>query len=358
MSETLRAAIIGTGDIARTHAGYYATNDRIELVAACDISEQRRTEFCDERGIERRYADYQALLDEVRPEIVSVCTWNATHMPIAIAAMEAGARTVISEKPMSDELGGPMDAVARAAACGCHFVVHHQTRFAPGYCAAKELIAAGAIGTPVSAHLRTGGGLLNMASHLIDSTIWMLGEPAWEYVVGWVQRDTDRFERGSICEEKSHALIGFAGGHELVLSVDMVDGQKHQAFQFVGPEGVINFNREQAVLINANGVHEPRVSPQPGYLDELLAWIDGGPVHRNVASGALETQRIMMAIYESARWRARIEPPFEQRESALDAMVLSGELPCTGAPYDIRKPEAMAWVAAQREGRIRPEGES
>lgn len=119
MSETLRAAIIGVGGIARTHAGYYATNDRIELVAACDISEQRRTEFCDERGIERRYADYQALLDEVRPEIVSVCTWNATHMPIAIAAMEAGARTVISEKPMSDELGGPMDAMVLSGELPC-----------------------------------------------------------------------------------------------------------------------------------------------------------------------------------------------------------------------------------------------
>jgi len=351
MSETLRAAIIGTGGIARTHAGYYFASDRTQIVAACDIFEDHLTPFCDERGIEGRYADYERLLDEVRPDIVSVCTWNGTHMPVTIAAIEAGVPTVLSEKPMSDELGGPMDAVALAAERGCRFVVHHQTRFAPGYCAAQELIAEGAIGAPVSAHLHTGGGLLNSASHLIDNTIWMLGEPAWEYVVGWIQRDTDRFERGSFCEEKTHALIGFAGGHELVLSVDMVDGQKHKHYQFVGPEGIINFDREQAVLTNAEGLHEPRTSPQPRYLDELLAWIDGGPVHRNVASGALETQRIMMAIYESARRRARVEPPFEQRESALDEMVLAGELPFSGEPYDIRKPEALAWVAAQREGR-------
>lgn len=356
MSETLRAAIIGTGGIARTHAGYYSASDRTEIVAACDIFDDHLTPFCDERGIEGRYTDYQRLLEEVRPDIVSICTWNGTHMPIAIAAIEAGVPTVLSEKPMSDELGGPMDAVALAEERGCRFVIHHQTRFAPGYCAAKELIAEGAIGSPVSTHMHTGGGLLNSASHLIDNTIWMLGEPAWEYVVGWIQRDTARFERGSICEEKTHALVGFAGGHELVLSVDMVDGQKYKHYQFVGPEGIINFTRESAVLINAEGVHEPRVSPQPRYLDELLAWIDGGPVHRNVASGALETQRIMMAIYESARRRSRIEPPFEQRESALDAMVLSGELPFTGEPYDIRKPEAMAWVAAQREGRARPKG--
>lgn len=349
MPEKLRAAIIGTGGIARTHAGYFMGNERTPIVAACDIDDERLNAFCDERGIEARYHDYQTLLDEVRPDIVSVCTWNSTHMPIAIAAIEAGARAVISEKPMSDELGGPMDAVALAAERGCYFVVHHQTRFAPGYCAARELLAEEAIGAPVSVHLHSGGGLLNIGSHLIDGALWMLGEPAWEYVVGWIQRDTHRFERGSFCEEKTHALIGLAGGHELVLSLDMVDGQKHSAHQFVGPEGVINFNREQAVLIDRAGIHEPVAIPQPGYLDELLAWMDGGPVHRNVASGALETQRIMMAIYESARRRSRVEPPFGLRASALDEMILAGELPYTGEPYDIRKPEALEWV--QQQGR-------
>jgi len=348
MNETYRAAIIGTGGIARTHAGYYQASDRTQLVAGCDISEERLTEFCDEREIDARYTDHEQMLAEVQPDIVSVCTWNGTHMPLAIAAMEAGARAVISEKPMSDELGGPMDAVALAEERGVYFVVHHQTRFAPGYNAARRLVADGAIREPITVHMRTGGGLLNSASHLIDNIRYILGEPAWEYVVGWIQRDTDRFERGSFCEEKTHALVGFAGGHELVVSVDMVDGVKHKHHQLLGPDGMINFDREQATLIDADGAHEPLSLAQPRYLDELLAWMDGGPVHRNEASGALETHRIMMAIYQSARVRARIEPPFEQRGCALDEMILAGELPFAGEPYDIRKPEAMAWVAAQR----------
>ncbi len=57
----------------------------------------------------------------------------------------------------------------------------------------------------------------------------------------------------------------------------------------------------------------------------------------------------MMAIYQSARIRSRVEPPFEKRESALDEMILSGELPFEGEPYDIRRPEALKWVAAQRQ---------
>ncbi len=272
MGETYRAAIIGTGGIARTHAGYYMANERVEIVAGCDISDERLTAFCDEREIEGRYADHERMLAEVQPDIVSVCTWNGTHMPLSIAAMEAGARAVVSEKPMSDELGGPMDAVALAQERGVYFVVHHQTRFSPGYNAARKLVAEGAIGAPVGIHMHSGGGLLNIGSHLIDAVRFILGEPAWEYVVGWIQRDTDRFERGSFCEEKTHALVGFAGGHELVVSLDMVDGVKHKHFQLVGPDGVINFDREQATLIDADGAHESLSIEQAGYLDERARW--------------------------------------------------------------------------------------
>ena len=217
MSETYRAAIIGTGGIARTHAGYYAASDRTEIVAGCDVSDERLSAFCDEREIEGRYTDYEQMLAEVQPDIVSVCTWNGTHMPIAIAAIDAGARAVISEKPMSDELGGPMDAVALAAERGCHFVVHHQTRFTPGYIAARELVAEGTIGAPVGIHMHSGGGLLNIGSHMIDNIRWILGDPDWTAVVGWIQRDTNRFERGSYAEEKTHALIEYEGGAEMVL---------------------------------------------------------------------------------------------------------------------------------------------
>jgi len=347
MSE-FTAAVIGTGGIARTHAGYYAGTDRVELVAGCDINHERLDAYCDTHGIEQRYSDHETMLSEVQPDIVSVCTWNPTHMELAIAAIESGARAVISEKPMSDELGGPMDAVALAEERGCHFVVHHQTRFAPGYNAAKQMVAEGAIGRPVSIHWRSGGGLLNIGSHLIDNYRWILGDPDWTDVLGWIQRNTNRFERGSYAEEKTHALIRY-GEDEMILSIDLEDGVKYTQFRLSGPEGVINFNRQEAVLVNGEGAHEARSSARPGYLEELLAWMDGGPVHRNVASQALVTQQIMMAIYESARTRTMITPPYEKRESPLEEMILAGELPFEGEPYDCRIAEALEYAMEQRE---------
>jgi predicted dehydrogenase len=351
MSE-FTAAIIGTGGIANRHAGYYEENDRVDLVAGADISDERLNAFCDKHGIEQRYADHQKMLDEIQPDLVSVCTWNPTHMQLSIDAMEAGAQAVIAEKPMGDELGGPTDAVAKAEETGCHFVIGHQTRFSPGHNAVKKLLADGAIGAPVSVRVCSGGGLLNIGSHLVDNMRWILGDPDWEFVVGWIQRETNRFERGSYAEEKTHALISFEGGHEMTLSLDMEDGAKNQVHQFTGPDGVITFTREEAVLLDTDGRHEPVAIEQPGYFEELLRWMDGGAVHRNVASEALKTQQILMGIYESALSNTRVEPPFEKRQSPLAEAIEAGELPYQGEPYDIRLEEALEY--AIETGHVRP----
>ena len=48
------AAVIGTGGIAKAHALYYTGNDRVDLVAGCDINADRLTTYCDTHGIPRR----------------------------------------------------------------------------------------------------------------------------------------------------------------------------------------------------------------------------------------------------------------------------------------------------------------
>lgn len=348
MADTYRAAIIGTGGIANAHAGYYVNDERTEIVAGADINEEHLTEFCDKYEIPDRYLDYEEMLAEQQPDLVSVCTWNATHPEITIAAAQAGVKAIISEKPMGEDLGGPMDAVTECERRGVKLVVHHQTRFKPGLRAVRELIAEGAIGTPVLMHYSTGGGILNIGSHSIDNYRWMIGDPAWTGVAGWIQRNTDRYERGAYCEEKTHALIEFDGGSEMILSIDMVDRQKATQFRIFGPEGVINFDREWATVTNGEGTREVEMQPQPTYLGELIEWIEGGPEHRNAGRIALVSQQIMMAIYESAKTRTRVEMPYDKRESPLAQMIEGGTLPAEGEPYDIRLEEALAYAEMRR----------
>ena len=101
MSQKLKVAIIGTGNISESHIHGYLQNPNVELYAFCDIGENRLKEMGEKYGITRLYTDKDVMLKEL-PEIdaVSVCTWNSQHAPCTIAALNAG-KHVLCEKPMA-----------------------------------------------------------------------------------------------------------------------------------------------------------------------------------------------------------------------------------------------------------------
>ncbi len=103
MSKIYKLAIIGCGGIANgKHLPSLKKLDNVEIVAFCDIIEQRAIEAAGLYGTEdaRVYTDYTELLTDSSIEIVHVCTPNDSHADIAIAALEAG-KHVMSEKPMA-----------------------------------------------------------------------------------------------------------------------------------------------------------------------------------------------------------------------------------------------------------------
>ena len=69
--------------------------------------------------------------------------------------------------------------------------------------------------------------------------------------------------------------------------------------------------------------------------------MEGGPEHRNSGRTALVTEEILMAIYESARRREYILPPFDKMDSPLAQMVADGTLAVDEPAYDIRSEAAL-----------------
>jgi len=344
MPDVYRVAFVGTGGISRAHAKYYVDNPRTQIVAACDIDPEKLRGFREQFDVPAGYADYHELLAREQPHILSVCTWHGTHSEISVAAAEAGVKGILSEKPMGQDLGVARAMVQAAGEHGCRLAIHHQLRFAPGYVAARRAIAAGAIGSPVTLFWRTGGGMLNNGCHGIDLFRWMLGDPAWSGVVGQIERTTNRYERGLPAEDKAAALIRFAGKHELVLEVDMLGEERADTtYRLCGPEGTIRADGHMAALLSADhkGWQELPLEPQPTPVEELIAWVEGGPEHRNSARLAVVTEEIMMAIYESARLRQYLTPPFDKLQSPLAEMVEDGTLAVDEPAYDIRSEAAL-----------------
>src|SRR4051794_6815893 len=96
----LRVGVIGCGSIAQhRHLPEYKSNKNVELIAVCDINEERALVVAEKYGV-KAYTNYEELVRNGSVDAVSVCTPNYLHAPISIAALNAGIH-VLCEKPMA-----------------------------------------------------------------------------------------------------------------------------------------------------------------------------------------------------------------------------------------------------------------
>ena len=159
-----RVGIIGIGGIFKgSHIWEYLEDERLEVVALCDIIEERATEIRDKYFPNAAvYTDFRELLKDETIDSVDICTPNYLHSIIAVAAFEAG-KHVFCEKP---------DAInVEEIYCGrCGWI---RRRGIPGK------------GGWFTTKAQSGGGpLIDLGVHMIDLAIWLMGSPKPVTVTG------------------------------------------------------------------------------------------------------------------------------------------------------------------------------
>lgn len=191
----IRVGIIGNGGIAHAHAdGYKALGDRVELVACCDINEEKAISFSKEYNIPHYYTDCVEMFKNEQIDIVSVCTWNSAHAPCTIAALEANCH-VICEKPMAMNTKEALAMKAAADKAGKLLMVGFVRRQGNDAAAAIDFIEKGYLGNVYYAKAsylrrcgfpggwfgdksRSGGGpLIDLGVHVIDLSRYIMGNP-------------------------------------------------------------------------------------------------------------------------------------------------------------------------------------
>ena len=156
MSEKLRIGIIGTGGIAHSHMRSYLKMDDVEIVGASDIVPGKARAFLDEFGLTGVPAfENNDDLIALKPDGVSVCTYNTQHMPCAVAAMKAGI-DVLCEKPMSVTLDEAVQMAKCQKETGRILTIGFQPRYDPNMIMIKELVQSGELGHVY--YIQTGGG--------------------------------------------------------------------------------------------------------------------------------------------------------------------------------------------------------
>ena len=346
------AAIVGCGSIGNAHMEGYNLIDDIEVIAVCDPSLPARKTYMDEYGIEGEFESVAEMMAQAKPDIVSVCTWHLLHPAPTIAAAKGGAKAVICEKPMAIGMGAADSMVDGCTENGTKLVISHQRRFTPGWEKARALVEEGAIGEPLFVTNKVAEGLTNWGTHSIDGSRFVVGDPVAEWVMGSVERRTDRFERDTLVEDACMGLVHFAGGLQLFIQSDLMrEGATAGSFDIRGSEGFLCVSETKVTLMNAatNGWQDIDLGLAEGdkaiggntnaaQVKELIAWIEGDvEKHRNAGTTARETVEIMMALYESARQNHVIHMPLTEKGYPLELMVAEGRLPVeVEGRYDIR----------------------
>jgi predicted dehydrogenase len=338
MGNRYRVAIIGCGGISRRHARGLREQPGCKLVAGADVRPENASKLAEEYQIPRTFTDYRELLEKEHPDLVAICTWPGSHAEITAAAAAAGARGIICEKPMCLSLAEADAMIAACEQAGTRLAIAHHHRFDPVNTTARHLIASGAIGTPTLLRGGPSDGLLNNGTHFIDTSRYLLGDPAALWVMGQVERRTDRYERGHPIEDRCMGLAGLEGGTRLVIESDLPKDWPGGTF-INGTEGTLRLREGKLELQNAQAAGWQPVEPDADTDQhrELIAWIEGGPESRQAARIARGTMEIMMAIYESARTRALVTLPLPSDQSPLHLMIEEGDLPVQQpGRYDIR----------------------
>ncbi|MCI7489019.1 MAG: Gfo/Idh/MocA family oxidoreductase, partial [Oscillospiraceae bacterium] len=195
MGRKVRIGIIGCGGIANgKHMPALKKIEEAEMVAFCDIIEERAVKAAKEFGVEgaKIYTDYRELLEDESIESVHVCTPNRSHSFITIDALEAG-KHVMCEKPMAKTYAEAKKMYETAQRTGKKLTIGYQQRWRADSLYLKEACDNGDLGdiyygraialrrraVPtwgvfLNEYEQGGGPLIDIGTHALDLTLWMM----------------------------------------------------------------------------------------------------------------------------------------------------------------------------------------
>ncbi len=103
-AEKVRVGLVGCGGISHAHLdAYRQLADQFEVVAVCDVVEEKARKRAAEFDVLRVVTDVNDLYRMPEVDVVDITTPPYLHAPMAIGAMEAG-KNAVCEKPLAGAL--------------------------------------------------------------------------------------------------------------------------------------------------------------------------------------------------------------------------------------------------------------
>ncbi|MCY4409695.1 MAG: Gfo/Idh/MocA family oxidoreductase [Caldilineaceae bacterium] len=191
----LRVAVVGMG-IGRPNGLALAHNPRAEVVALCDLVEERMNDFASllpQPDEVRLYTDFDELCRSREIDAIFIGTPNQLHVPMGLKAV-AHDKHVLVTKPLADSVAAAEQLVETAETAGVVNMMSLSTRFSAEIQYMGALARQGIFGDLYYARARSvrrsgipswnlgfiregGGAFRDMGVHVLDSAWWLLGMP-------------------------------------------------------------------------------------------------------------------------------------------------------------------------------------
>ncbi len=332
-----RLAVVGLGRAGVAHALMLTHIPGCELVAVADPRASARAALRGMGFTVPAFARVERLLEKVRPDAVVVCAAQYERARVAQIVLGAGI-PVLLERPMARTLEEAETLVRLASERRVPLAVGHPLAFEPVFARVQEVVRSGALGSVRHARSamfvsrvfaprprrgpgrldpeRVAGGVVaHLASDLLFVLVRMLGVPVevraeWNLLYGMVEDELhgmmtlpDGAEVGFDCSwsvpgySRASTVIELAGPDGKLLASDEaleVDLTRAGAGFPAGYTRVRDADFDAPARFDFGG--ETLWSHDAAFLD----WVAGGPVPPNEALAALDTHRVMDALYRSA----------------------------------------------------------
>lgn len=337
-----RIGIIGCGRPLRTegatgygmahrHMNGYLKTGGCELVAVTDIdrpnAEAFVAEYNPDAGI---FEDVARMMEEAKPEAVSVCLWPHLHAEVVSRIAPFGPKAIHCEKPMDVHWDAclEMDEICRRH--GVQLTFNHQRRFNLPFLKARELLDGGAIGQ--LQRLEAGWhNLFDSGTHWIDMMFYFNRDESAEWVLGQIDLREGKRVFGALHESHGISTFRFKNG----VRATYFSGREHEdlgcMIRAIGDLGVLEI-LDQAPWLRVHrfdstgwteydegeSIHDDLGIDRT--IADLLACLQSGDEPLTSSRRALQATEAIFATYESSLRRGRIDLPLQPCRSGLLAL--------------------------------------
>nr|WP_197942502.1 oxidoreductase [Sphingomonas sp. HMP9] len=353
-ADAVRVGLIGYGFSGRTfHAPLIRSVAGLELRAVS--SRDAGKVHADFPGM-TVHADPRALITAADIDLVVIATPNATHAPLARAAIAAG-KPVVIDKPFTLDLDEARDLLALANRHGRLLSVFHNRRWDSDFRTVRAAIDAGLVGTVTQfdSHFdrfrpdvrdrwreRSGPGSgvwYDLGPHLVDQALLLFGLPEG------VQASIATQRPGAMTDDWAHVVLSY-GQRRVILQASMLVAGGVDRFTVHGTAGSMTkrcADRQEAQLLAGMRPGDAGWGEDP---DPLV--IHDGNGHREQPAIPGDQRQYYRGIAAALRESAKnpVEPIAALAVMAVvEAAILSAKTGAT-VPLALTDPERNAAVRA------------